>query len=52
MYGPVFDIPLIKRRFMTETGAIEPAAPMEMGAVYLALHADPGRSRGWESRES
>lgn len=49
MYGPVFDIPLVKRKFTAETGAMEPAAPMEMGAVYLALHADPGRSRGWES---
>jgi hypothetical protein len=52
MYGPVFDIPLIRRRFMTETGAIEPAGPIEMGAVYLALHAEPGRSRGWESKDS
>jgi glucosamine kinase len=52
MYGPMFDIPLIKHRFATETRAIEPAGPIEMGAVFLALHAEPVRSRGWESRDS
>jgi len=50
MYGPMFDIPLIKQRFAAATGAVEPQAPIEMSAVYLALCAQPGRSRGWEDR--
>jgi N-acetylglucosamine kinase-like BadF-type ATPase len=47
MYGPMFDIPMIKHRFTTETGAVEPAAPIEMSAVFFAMHAEPGRDRGW-----
>ena len=50
MYGPMFDIPLIKERFAAGTGAVQPKAPIEMSAVYLALYAQPGRSRGWEDR--
>jgi glucosamine kinase len=46
MHGGIFHDPYVRNRFGAATGAIEPAAPPEFGAVTLALQsaADTGRN--------